>query len=643
MPQLMTTEQRQQALAEKMHAIRGEGKANLGVCFRELDLNREHIDEEKRTVELSFSSEEPYPRWFGIEILGHKADEVRLGRLQNGAPLLFNHNRDDHLGVVEDVTLENARGKSVVRFGNSALAEEKFQDVKDGILTKVSVGYIVHKAVLVETSDEGPDVYRMTDWEPLENSLVTVPADDTVGVGRSDQAEWLREFDSVETVIDATLRGAPDAPDTKDQPEKPKPKIEVKTVDQQIDQAALDAAKKDAANAEMARIREILATGEEFGESYPAIRDAAKAAIKDPSVTAGDFAKQALDMMAKTNPLDLKPATHLGLTEHEKQEYSLMRALRAQLSGNWKDAGFERECSEEVERIVGRSPSGFFVPFDIQARALTSGGTGTGAELVGTEHLAGSFIDTLRPNSVVAGLNATILPGLQGNVSIPRLTGNATFAWVAEDAASGNNDPGTGAVTLSPKILAGGVPMSRTLLKQSSPSVEAMITQNLARGAALGLDLAALEGTGVAPQPTGITATTGVATSTIAAAGAPTWAELVEFETDVAAADGLMGTLAYVTTPAVRGNLKTTVKDSGSGLFLAENNETNGYPLRVSSQLSANRIIFGNFEEVIMAMWGVLDVRADEATKAASGGLVLRAFLDADIGIKHAGSFCINV
>lgn len=647
-------EARQQVLGQ-LRDISDQGKVNLGLCLREAAFDTRAIDTEARTVELSFSSEEPYDRWWGREILGHEETEVRLSRLQNGAPLLFNHDRDKHIGVVSDVTLENQRGKSVVRFGNSEFANEKFQDVQDGILTKVSVGYAIHKAVLVEETDEGPDTYRITDWEPMEVSLVTIPADDSVGVGRG--AEYLeslqREFEAVETTIDAGVRkearkqaGKADAQQT----ETPKPEqvhVEVKDMTHEVDQAAIDAATKEAGNAERARVREIAAIGEQYGGSYPEIRQAAQAAMKDPEVTAGSFAQKALDMLSTANPVDLTPRTELGLTEKETKQYSLMRALRAQLTGNWKDAAFERECSDEIMERVGRDPSGFFVPFEVQgrgfeSRALTAGGSATGAELVGTEHLAGSFIDTLRPNSVVAGLNATMLPGLVGNVSIPRLTSNATFAFVAEDAASGDNDPATGSLTLSPKILAGGVPMSRTLLKQSAPSVEQMITANLAKGAALGLDLAAMEGSGAANNPTGIVNTTSVPTSTIASAGSPTWTELVEFETDVDAGDGLMGTLAYVTTPAVKGNMKVTKKDAGSGIFLCENNMANGYDVLTSSQLTANTIIFGNFEEVILAMWGVLDIRADEATKATSGGLVLRAFLDADIGVKHAASFCIN-
>jgi len=136
---------------------------------------------------LSFSSEEPYERWFGMEILGHKKSEVDMGWVKSGtAPLLNQHDPADLIGVIESAKLESGRGTAVVRFGKSARAQEIRLDVIDGIRTNVSVGYRVHEMKLVESADDGPDIYRVTKWQPLEVSLVALPADLSVGVGRSD-------------------------------------------------------------------------------------------------------------------------------------------------------------------------------------------------------------------------------------------------------------------------------------------------------------------------------------------------------------------------------------------------------------------------------------------------------------------------
>ena len=155
---------------------------------------REAVDAEARTVELSFASELPYERWWGIEILDVAPTAMRLGRLSNGGPLLMDHDARDQVGVIESVQIGKDRvARAVVRFGKSARAEEVFQDVADGIRRNVSVGYVINNAVLVETSDDGDNnTYRVTDWEPYEITLTSVPADPTVGVGRSAGARsWI--------------------------------------------------------------------------------------------------------------------------------------------------------------------------------------------------------------------------------------------------------------------------------------------------------------------------------------------------------------------------------------------------------------------------------------------------------------------
>ena len=147
----------------------------------------EAFDEEARTVELSFSSEEPYERWWGTEILDHAESAVRLGRLNNGGALLMDHNGRDQVGVVERAWISGRKGRAVVRFGRSARAQEVFQDVIDGIRKLVSVGYRIVEMVLAQRDGDNA-TYRVTDWEPYEISLVSIPADTTVGVGREGEA-----------------------------------------------------------------------------------------------------------------------------------------------------------------------------------------------------------------------------------------------------------------------------------------------------------------------------------------------------------------------------------------------------------------------------------------------------------------------
>lgn len=167
-----------------------------GPAFRAVQFDRATVDQDARTMELSFSSEEPYERYWGVEILGHNADEVRLDRINNAGALLMDHNTKDQIGVVEKTWIDTAtrKARALVRFGKSARASEILQDVIDGIRKNVSVSYNIQRMKLMKSekidgTNETVDTYRVTDWEPLEISLVSVPADVTVGVGRSTETQ----------------------------------------------------------------------------------------------------------------------------------------------------------------------------------------------------------------------------------------------------------------------------------------------------------------------------------------------------------------------------------------------------------------------------------------------------------------------
>jgi HK97 family phage major capsid protein/HK97 family phage prohead protease len=165
---------------------------------REFAINREMLDAENRSVQLSATSDTPIYQWFGWDygyaylILDHTPGSVRLDRINNGGCLLWNHDRDEFLGSVSNAFLRpDNKLECTATFSRSEDGEEKFQDVKDGLLKTVSAGFQCHsleRAIDVDDIDDLP-VYRCRDWELLEVSLVTVPADDAVGVGRSHIAE----------------------------------------------------------------------------------------------------------------------------------------------------------------------------------------------------------------------------------------------------------------------------------------------------------------------------------------------------------------------------------------------------------------------------------------------------------------------
>ncbi len=152
---------------------------------RSFAVDREAVNEENRTVELAFASDKPVDHWFGMLCLSMDKKSMRSERLKNGAPLLMDHDARDVVGVVESHSVDkDGIARATVRFGESARAQEIFHDVKTGIRKSVSVGFMVYELDL-ESEKDDIQTYRSTDWEPFEISIVAIPADISVGVGRS--------------------------------------------------------------------------------------------------------------------------------------------------------------------------------------------------------------------------------------------------------------------------------------------------------------------------------------------------------------------------------------------------------------------------------------------------------------------------
>ena len=148
------------------------------------------VEGQERTVELSFSSEEPYSRWWGVEILDHTNGCVDLNRLNEIGCVLFNHNRDKVIGRILEARNENGRCTATVRFDDDEQSDIIYKKVQGGTLKGVSVGYLVDSWEEVAPGKQSADG-RFTGpceiakrWTPYEISIVSVPADPTVGVGR---------------------------------------------------------------------------------------------------------------------------------------------------------------------------------------------------------------------------------------------------------------------------------------------------------------------------------------------------------------------------------------------------------------------------------------------------------------------------
>lgn len=614
-------------------------------AHRAIAVAREAIDTEARTVELAFASEQPYERWWGVEVLDCTAPSVRMARLQSGAPLLWGHDTDEQIGVVESVRIGADRiCRAVVRFGRGARAQEIWQDVVDGIRRNVSVGYLIHDAELVRSEgdpSEGDtaDTYRVTDWEPYEISLVSVPADFTVGVGRSAE-------DDPRVPIPAAVP-APQEPAAAD----PIPLVEQRTMTQantaapavnpepaapalNVSQAAADAAK-----AERSRISEINAIGEQFAR-FGGV-DKAKAAIES-----GETVQGFRNLMANAiTAAQTTQVTNLDLSRGEQQRFSVMRAIRALVDKDWKHAGFERECSEAICKRAGLPEpvnGGFYVPMDVLKRDLTVGTANAGGYMVATQQQPQSFIDLLRARAVVAQLGATMLPGLVGNVTVPKQTGAATAYWLASEATAITESQQTiGQLALTPKTVGAYTEVSRLLMLQSAPAVDQMVMNDFARVIALAIDLAALEGTGSSGQPTGISQTAGIGSVT---GSSLDLADCLEFQSDVAAGNALVPGCAYVTTPAVAALLAGRARISSTDSITLWrggilDGQIEGFRATTTTQVTAASMVFGDFSQVVIGEWGMFELAMNPYASFAAGISGIRAMQSVDVGIRQAAAF----
>lgn len=348
----------------------------------------------------------------------------------------------------------------------------------------------------------------------------------------------------------------------------------------------------------------------------------------------------------------------IGMGKEDVRRYSLLRAINAMATGDWRNARLELEASQAMAKRLGFEPQGLFVPYDWMAanaeqRDLVKGTNTDGGYTVSTDLLAQDFIDLLRNRVVVIGAGATVMDGLVGDIAIPRQTAASTAYWVAENGAPTESQPAFDQVAMSPKTLGGYVDISRKLLLQSSLSVEAFVRNDLARVLGIEIDRAGLHGTATSNQPRGVAATSGIGAVIGGANGAaPTWAHMVALETEVAVDNADVGALRYITNPKVRGKLKATEKATGTAQFVWSDgaNPVNGYPVSISSQVASNldkgtsvgvcsAIFFGNWNDLLIGMWGTLDLLVDPYSLGTTGARRVIALQDVDIAVRHPQSF----
>lgn len=583
------------------------------------------------TVTFPLSSEEPYRRYYWEhgeldEILSHDPSAVDMSFIKSGnAPALDTHKRrelNNVVGVVSNAELRDKRLYVTVKFSNRAHAQEVMADVRDGIIRNVSVGYEIMKYEI----DEKADTLTATRWMPKEASFVPLPADATVGIGRTAERKIMTA---------KTMPGA--------EPE------------QQTDE--------ERAEAMTSSINEITALAQthncaDLGRSF--IEGAVKRG-ENPSLAL--FKGIVAAKLPEGTPL---VNNDIGLTENERQSFSILNLARRLQNPEYRGAEFELEAAAAAAERLDVEVQGFALPTDLMnswGRFVVDGvdygrnsqkvmgevrqmsraavATGSNANILTTDHLADRFIDNLRNQSSLLRAGVTVMEGLSSDIEIPGGDQNIAAAWLASEGANAAESvPTFRKVTMSPKDVAAYTDVTRRMLQQSTIAIEAYIRAQLIEAHRIAIDYAGVYGSGADGIPEGLVNTTGIGSVTFATENQPTRNEIIDMEVLVDLTNRA-GDVTHLGNSQMYGHMRKTPVLAGGNVARFLSDEF-GESFLKSNQISQGDLVSGVFEDMIMGMWGGLQL--DRSTEALflSGGVRLRSIQTVDFCVTRVGSFVLG-
>ncbi|ECH6085787.1 phage major capsid protein [Salmonella enterica subsp. enterica serovar Hartford] len=631
-----------------------------------------------RIVELAFSSEAPYSRIYTDqngdpvelkEILVHDKDAVDLDVLNDKASLLFNHEFDNHIGVVVPGSAridEDGVGRALVKFSQvGQLANETYDKVKEGTMSKVSVGY----TVLEGHADFSKGVYFVTKWQPYEISIVSVPADSSVGVGRSlntsvDEPannEEKREVE-VETEIkpeeeirseenkeqeelnnEESNSGTGDRSDRSEiveeekvTPEETRSEEENKNENSEElntdTQESDDERQNNTETGEEEKPVEVEKPFERSQEDTDEIRaigkhlniseDEIQRAIEDKEITVESFKQRALNNITESKTFAKGKNNMTDTIKTLENRFDLSVAMRSLAEGKALN-GAEAEYSQEMARKAaqrGRAQRGnsVFVP------------TSALAPVAGTEIRNDSFVELLMKKSVLGSLGVNVLSGLTAPIAVPRMSEGAldAFGFVAENGVSQNSDVKFDNVPMSLHTFTGGVPVTRQAML-TMPNIGALIAEHILKASRIKLEQAILSAGANANARDGIVkqlTDAGLVTETALTYKAflAEIAKLTDAGVDEAA-------IKFAMRGALKADLASTLRDEGvSGYIIGENDKLANRPVHSSGVLEAGQILVGDFSAITIGEWEGLEIDLDDTTFRSQGAIVPRVWCDLD-------------
>ncbi len=622
-----------------------------------------------RIVELAFSSEAPYSRIYTDqngdpvelkEILVHDKDAVDLDVLNDKASLLFNHEFDNHIGVVVPGSAridEDGVGRALVKFSQvGQLANETYDKVKEGTMSKVSVGY----TVLEGHADFSKGVYYVTKWQPYEISIVSVPADSSVGVGRSlntitDEPANNEENREVEVENKETEIKPEEEIRSEENQENKEPENEEspsdsgnssgdsESIPQEVnpEENRSEEEKSDELNTNTESERqeepqpenkpeeEVFQRSAEDTDEIRAIgkhlnisEDEIQRAIEDKEITVESFKQRALNINTESKTFAKGKIKMTDTIKTLENRFDLSVAMRSLAEGKALN-GAEAEYSQEMARKAaqrGRAQRGnsVFVP------------TSALAPVAGTEIRNDSFVELLMKKSVLGSLGVNVLSGLTAPIAVPRMSEGAldAFGFVAENGVSQNSDVKFDNVPMSLHTFTGGVPVTRQAML-TMPNIGALIAEHILKASRIKLEQAILSAGANANARDGIVkqlTDAGLVTETALTYKAflAEVAKLTDAGVDEAA-------IKFAMRGALKADLASTLRDEGvSGYIIGDNDKLANRPVHSSGVLEAGSILVGDFSAITIGEWEGLEIDLDDTTFRSQGAIVPRVWCDLD-------------
>ncbi|HFQ7226042.1 TPA: phage major capsid protein [Escherichia coli] len=634
-------------------------------------INEGHNDQYE--FEIAFSSEQPYQRQFWDEqnqemvvldeILVHTPEAVDLSRLNNNAPLLFNHNFDNHIGVVCNARIDADNvGRALVKFSkHGTMANDIRNKVIEGTMEKISVGYDIKEYHIDYTKGQ----LIVTKWAPYELSFVTVPADDTVGLNRSlntitvnleakrdmtkEQIEEIKEEQESAQVEETPVEENKESEVEETQERQVEENEENENLEDGKDAEHPESVDDDSSTVREEEIKEEreaapveeekIEVAERSEEDELEIREIARELnINDEelerALAVKDMTPEAFRTKALNNITNAQRNNEQIKDSKMEKTFDLNNVIRSLVDGAALGAN-EAEYSAMAATATmqrGRAARGgsVFVPAAAM-RAAAAGNTKATLEAITDEKLmTESYIEMLMPESVLGRLGVTVYSGLNSPTAIPKMTKSSVdaFGFVDENGAAPESKAEFANVKLSPKTFAGGNPISRQSLK-TVPGIATLITDHINKAVRIKLEQLILSDKDNERGPAGLVKQL-VDANRVAKKAAFSYKDFLKEIAALTDAGVPAQAIKFAMSGATAAELESTLKDNGVSGYIIENGKLAGYEVITSGVIPADHIVLGDFSGITIGEWGGLELDIDDTTYRAQSAIVPRIWVDLD-------------